>query len=486
MLYGSNAAVSVSGFNISLTDCRLSQSGKREHCFGLNIKKHCEEEYFMKKIKSIFILILMVLCVVNLCVYAEVNYESLSEEEEVKNHFSIYTYIYEVNGVPYKEIRPIDLNKDESRVLAKRYDEGTENKLIEACGYDTEYPLNISYIHENGIYVVINLDNGWPWHIWFPNTKLYYCDENFNLLGTEDFGGDIYIYNIGYANGTYYCQYKEMINKVKNSDGTITEERERYHYTEHRLIDTRDVIMKSNDLKEWVQTDEEVPKSNGEAVIQGDKISRDGKESLRKIVYETDKGKYIANVGKYIVYMKYDDKTTLYFSNDGVYFINVEPKDMVAEVCMNSVDNWTMHILNGKIYINDTLKINEADIEKELNELKQNTVAYVVLNDSILSFDQPPVIEEGHTLVPMRFLFEQMWANVEWNEETKSARAVLNNKAVTFAIDDNKAEVDSQPVTMDVPARLINGKTMVPLRFLSERLGYTVTWDEETRTAVVE
>ena len=184
--------------------------------------------------------------------------------------------------------------------------------------------------------------------------------------------------------------------------------------------------------------------------------------------------------------MKYDDKTTLYFSNDGVYFINVEPKDMAAKIRMNNVDNWTMHILNGKIYINDTLKINEADIEKELNELKQNTVAYVVLNDSILSFDQPPVIEEGRTLVPMRFLFEQMGANVEWNEETKSARAVLNNKAVTFAIDDNKAEVDSQPVTMDVPARLINGKTMVPLRFLSEEMGYNVMWDEETRTAVIE
>ena len=440
----------------------------------------------MKKLKGIFILILIVLCMVNLCVYAEVNYEDLSEEERVENRLSIYTYIYEVNGIPYKEIRPIDLTKKEPRVLAKKYDEETENKLIEACGYDTEYPLNISYIHENGIYTVVNLDNGWPWHIWFPNTKLYYCDENFNLLGTEDFGGDIYIYNIGYANGTYYCQYKEMINKVKNSDGTITEERERYHYTEHRLIDTRDVIMKSNDLKEWVQTDEEVPKSNGEAVIQGDKISRDGKESLRKIVYETDKGKYIANVGKYIVYMKYDDKTTLYFSNDGVYFINVEPKDMAAKIRMNNVDNWTMHILNGKIYINDTLKINEADIEKELNELKQNTVAYVVLNDSILSFDQPPVIEEGRTLVPMRFLFEQMGANVEWNEETKSARATLNNKAVTFSIDDNEAEVDSQPVTMDVPARLINGKTMVPLRFLSEEMGYNVTWDEETRTAVIE
>ena len=52
MLYGSNAAVSVLEFNISLADCRLSQSGKREHCFGLNIKKHCEEEYRDEKVKK--------------------------------------------------------------------------------------------------------------------------------------------------------------------------------------------------------------------------------------------------------------------------------------------------------------------------------------------------------------------------------------------------------------------------------------------------
>ena len=66
-------------------------------------------------------------------------------------------------------------------------------------------------------------------------------------------------------------------------------------------------------------------------------------------------------------------------------------------------------------------------------------------------------------LVPMRFLFEQMGAEVEWDQESMTATA-----------------------TMDVPARLINEKTMVPLRFLSEKMGYTVTWEEATRTAVIE
>ena len=79
-----------------------------------------------------------------------------------------------------------------------------------------------------------------------------------------------------------------------------------------------------------------------------------------------------------------------------------------------------------------------------------------------------------------------MGADVEWNQETQTATATLNNTAVTFAIDDTEAEVNNTPATMDVPARLINGKTMVPLRFLSENLGYKVDWDETSRTAIIE
>lgn len=54
------------------------------------------------------------------------------------------------------------------------------------------------------------------------------------------------------------------------------------------------------------------------------------------------------------------------------------------------------------------------------------------------------------------------------------------------SIDNTTATVNGAEATMDVPARLVNDKTMVPLRFLSENLGYTVTWDEETNTASIE
>ena len=126
-----------------------------------------------------------------------------------------------------------------------------------------------------------------------------------------------------------------------------------------------------------------------------------------------------------------------------------------------------------------------ADIEDVLNEKCPSDTPYIEFNGNILGFDVPPIIEDGSTLVPMRFLFEQMGADVEWDSETQTATATLDNKAVTFSIDNVNARINNKPAKMDVPARLVNGKTMVPLRFLSENMGYDVDWDADSRTAIL-
>ena len=59
---------------------------------------------------------------------------------------------------------------------------------------------------------------------------------------------------------------------------------------------------------------------------------------------------------------------------------------------------------------------------------------YVKFDGIYLGFETPPIIENGSTLVPMRFLFEQMGADVEWNGETQTATATLDNTEITFSI----------------------------------------------------
>ena len=99
--------------------------------------------------------------------------------------------------------------------------------------------------------------------------------------------------------------------------------------------------------------------------------------------------------------------------------------------------------------------------------------------------DTEPVIESERILVPLRFVFESMGADVEW--ENSSRRAVVKDGATTinFSIDNTTAYINGTNKVMDVPARLVNSITMVPLRFLSEELGFNVLWNQESRTATI-
>ena len=176
---------------------------------------------------------------------------------------------------------------------------------------------------------------------------------------------------------------------------------------------------------------------------------------------------------------KTEDNTVLAFSNDGgVFYISgysiKKNGRRPGYICSR---RWIV-IEDYRYYYT----CNKEEVFLQLREKLPNNPVYVKFNDDILGFDEPPIIENGSTLVPMsRFLFEQMGADVEWNSETQTATATADNKAVTFSIDNVNARINNKPAKMDVPARLINGKTMVPLRFLSENMVYNVDWDADSR-----
>lgn len=116
----------------------------------------------------------------------------------------------------------------------------------------------------------------------------------------------------------------------------------------------------------------------------------------------------------------------------------------------------------------------------------QKSAPYVCVNDTVLGFTQPPITESDRTLVPMRFLFEQLGAEVNWDNDTQTAIAQkANTTNQLFNRQYHRQRWNGEQVTMDVPARLVGDKTMVPRGFCSEELGYTVEWDEETRMATV-
>ncbi len=106
----------------------------------------------------------------------------------------------------------------------------------------------------------------------------------------------------------------------------------------------------------------------------------------------------------------------------------------------------------------------------------------VQVNNTPIQFDSPPIIESGRTLVPMRFIFEALGASVSWDDSTKTATGSLGDTRVRVPVGSLSAFVDETPVPLDVPAKIVNGRTLVPARFVAESFGCDVRWQSKTDT----
>ena len=109
----------------------------------------------------------------------------------------------------------------------------------------------------------------------------------------------------------------------------------------------------------------------------------------------------------------------------------------------------------------------------------------VLLNNTELTFDVTPKIIDGRTMVPMRAIFEAMGAKVEWDEETQTVVGTKENKKIILTIDNELAFIDGEAKTLDVPAKVVNGRTLVPVRFIAEALNCNVDWNGDTQTVII-
>jgi len=98
-------------------------------------------------------------------------------------------------------------------------------------------------------------------------------------------------------------------------------------------------------------------------------------------------------------------------------------------------------------------------------------------------FDQPPVIQSGRTLLPVRAVFEALLVDVEWDDATQTVTASKGSLVVKLTIGSNIMTRNNAPITLDVPAQVINGRTLIPLRAAAEAFQAEVIWDDATQTA---
>jgi len=101
-------------------------------------------------------------------------------------------------------------------------------------------------------------------------------------------------------------------------------------------------------------------------------------------------------------------------------------------------------------------------------------ISCVVTGRAVQVTDVRPQIVNERTLVPVRFLAYALGATVNWNEATRQVTLALDGQSITFAIGETTPG-------MDVPAQIIDDRTMVPLRFISEFFDATINWHEDIR-----
>lgn len=142
----------------------------------------------------------------------------------------------------------------------------------------------------------------------------------------------------------------------------------------------------------------------------------------------------------------------------------------------------------GKINIDDISFIYKG----QLAALPKNAIKLTVnkkqatLNNKSYTLEQAPTIVNDNTLVPIRFVTEALGGNVKWDDKERKVTVIRGDKLIDLWIDNADLLVNGDRVTAEVSPKIMNNVTMVPLRLISEKLGFKVGWEPKNYGITIE
>lgn len=110
----------------------------------------------------------------------------------------------------------------------------------------------------------------------------------------------------------------------------------------------------------------------------------------------------------------------------------------------------------------------------------------IVLNNEIVKMDTEPFLKDNRTFVPVRFISEKLGFKVDWDEKAQLVTITNNDKKIELTIGNKEAKVDGKAATIDVAPLLKDNRTFVPLRFISENFGVKTGWDAKSYRVLLE
>ena len=141
----------------------------------------------------------------------------------------------------------------------------------------------------------------------------------------------------------------------------------------------------------------------------------------------------------------------------------------------------------GEVDFYENYEIRKERLEAEAEEYKLTIGSKEISHkDGTQTLDVAPYIENGTTFIPLRGLLELMGAEVTWDGEYRAVTIKKDTTEIYLQIRNKNVFVTTskngkERYTLLAAPRIENGRTFIPVRFVSEMLGYTVTWDGETQ-----
>ncbi len=226
----------------------------------------------------------------------------------------------------------------------------------------------------------------------------------------------------------------------------------------------------------WVRIADESPIDVGNFYISV--ITFEGQVTEGKSYYN-QKDTYLATVSK----GGWTQVTLPFTVSEPVYGIALDQLELKGEEPVDYVVT--------DLYIDD-VEVVKADTpvappEEVTIVAPVSDVIRVYINDERIIFgDVDPILQNDRTLVPMRKVFEKLGAVVGWDDATQTVTGIKGDRTISLTIGQSAATVNGESVLLDVPACIVDDRTLVPIRFISESLGAVVNWDEAKNTVYID
>lgn len=132
------------------------------------------------------------------------------------------------------------------------------------------------------------------------------------------------------------------------------------------------------------------------------------------------------------------------------------------------------------------IKLAGDKIKKSNKKIVVLPVENVIVKGVNVKFDTPPVIKNGRTLIPVKALSMAFGAQVQWISAERKVIISQGTTVIILMLDSNKIFVNGVEQTIDVAATSINGRTVVPISFIAQKLGLKVNWHGDTKDVEIE